>query len=296
MPVDRDKVLGASLGKSSGSWVTDDVILYHLGIGAGFAATDDSELQFTYEAQLKVLPSFAVVAASSFSSRCKPAKDPDSGGLGLHNVPGLEFNPALLLHGEQAITLSGPLPVEAEFTSESRIAEVYDKGKAALVIIESEAKDSGGKPLFTNRMSLFLRGEGGFGGPSGPAAGNEPPKRKPDGVVESKTLPQQALLYRLNGDKNPLHADPGFAKKGGFDKPIIHGLCSYGIVCKAVVDGALAGDVARVAGYEARFRGVAFPGETYLTSYWQEGDKLIIEAKSKERDAVIISNAAVTLR
>lgn len=294
MPVDRDKVLGASLGKSSGSWVKDDVILYHLGIGAGFAATDASELEYTYEQQLKVLPSFAVVAASSFSSRCKPAKD--SGGLGLHNVPGLEFNPALLLHGEQATTLAGPLPVEAEFTSESRIAEVYDKGKAALVIMESEAKDASGKPLFTNRMSLFLRGEGGFGGPSGPPAGNDPPQRKPDGVVESVTLPQQALLYRLNGDKNPLHADPGFAKKGGFDQPIIHGLCSYGIVCKAVVDGALGGDVARVAGYEARFRGVAFPGETYLTSYWQEGDKLILEAKSKERDAVIISNAAVTLR
>jgi acyl dehydratase len=125
---------------------------------------------------------------------------------------------------------------------------------------------------------------------------NAAPDREPDGVVESPTLPQQALLYRLNGDKNPLHADPEFAKMGGFDAPIIHGLCSYGIVCKAVVDGALDGDVSQVARYQARFRGVAFPGETYLTSYWREGNTILIESKSKERDAVIISNAAFTLR
>ena len=111
-----------------------------------------------------------------------------------------------------------------------------------------------------------------FGGPSGPKAGNQAPDRKPDGVVETPTLPQQALLYRLCGDKNPLHADPEFAKMGGFDKPIIHGLCSYGINCKAAVDAALGGDVDKVARYEARFRGVFFPGETMVTKLWNEGD------------------------
>jgi acyl dehydratase len=115
-------------------------------------------------------------------------------------------------------------------------------------------------------------------------------------VVERRTLPQQALVYRLSGDKNPLHADPEFAKMAGFDRPIIHGLCSYGIVCKAVVDEVLGGDVAKVARYQARFAGVAFPGETYLVSHWREGDKILIQAKSKERDAVIISNAAITVR
>jgi acyl dehydratase len=115
-------------------------------------------------------------------------------------------------------------------------------------------------------------------------------------VITSPTLPQQALIYRLSGDKNPLHADPDFAKMGGFDKPIIHGLCSYGIVCKAIVDEALGGDVTKVARYQARFAGVGFPGETYLTSYWKEGDKILIQAKSKERDAIIISNAAITVR
>jgi acyl dehydratase len=145
-------------------------------------------------------------------------------------------------------------------------------------------------------MSAFIRGEGGFGGPSGPKPGNQPPAREPDDVVESETLPQQALLYRLSGDKNPLHADPEFAKMAGFDQPIIHGLCSYGIVCKAIVDAALDGDPTRVARYQARFRGVGFPGETYLTSYWKEDDRIVLEVKSKQRDAPIISNAAVWLR
>src|SRR5512134_282186 len=143
---------------------------------------------------------------------------------------------------------------------------------------------------------MFLRGEGGFGGERGPDIGNEPPDRKPDLVVESPTLPQQALLYRLCGDKNPLHADPEFAKIGGFDRPILHGLCSFGIVCKAVVDRALGGDVAKVAGYQARFAGVVFPGETLVTSLWREGDRFIVAAKTKERDTPVIANAAVTLR
>jgi acyl dehydratase len=294
MPVDREKALGASLGETEGSYETDDVILYHLGIGAGFQATDPRELEYTYEKNLKVLPSFGVVAASSFSSRVRQSGD--GGDMGLGKMPGLEFNPAMLLHGEQDIEIHKPLPTAASFKTQGRIADVFDKGKAALVIIENESRDESDDPLFTIRMSLFLRGEGGFGGPSGPKAGNVAPERAPDGAVESTTLPQQALLYRLCGDKNPLHADPEFAKMGGFDTPIIHGLCSYGIACKAVVDDALAGDVTKVARYQARFAGVAFPGETYLTSWWKEGDRILLEVKSKERDAVIISNAAITLR
>jgi hypothetical protein len=237
MPVDREKALGASLGETEGSYETDDVILYHLGIGAGFQATDARELEYTYEKNLKVLPSFGVVAASSFSSRVR--RSGGGGGVGLGKMPGLEFNPAMLLHGEQDIEIHKPLPAAASFKTKGRIADVFDKGKAALVIIENESRDESDDPLFTIRMSLFLRGEGGFGGPSGPKAGNVAPERAPDGAVESTTLPQQALLYRLCGDKNPLHADPEFAKMGGFDTPIIHGLCSYGIACKAVVDDAL---------------------------------------------------------
>jgi len=283
MPIDPQKALGAKLGEGKYSWTKDQVILYHLGIGAGVPPTDRGELEYTYEKNLKVLPSYGVI--------------PTFGAIGnIGAIPGLSFNFAMLLHGEQDVEIHQPIPVEATVTNAGRVAGIYDKGKAALVVLEVKTTDEAGKPLFTNRFSLFLRGEGGFGGDSGPKAGNEAPSRAPDGVITSPTLPQQALIYRLSGDKNPLHADPDFAKMGGFDKPIIHGLCSYGIVCKAIVDKVLGGDVNKVARYQARFAGVGFPGETYLTSYWKEGDKILIQAKSKERDAAIISNAAITIR
>jgi acyl dehydratase len=283
MPIDRDKALSYKFPTSEGGWNRDDAILYHLGVGAGVPQTDPGELEYTYEKNLKVLPSFSTVA--------------DLGGFpNLLNVPGLEFNLALVLHGEQEIELHQPLPPEAKLKSETRIVEIYDKGKAALLLLELSTVDAGGDPLFTNRMSLFLRGEGGFGGPAGPKTQNSAPDREPDGSVESKTLPQQALLYRLNGDKNPLHCDPDFAKLAGFDIPIIHGLCSYGIACKAVVDNALGGDVTQVARYSARFAGVGFPGETFVTRYWRENDTILIECHAKERDAIIISNAAFQLR
>jgi acyl dehydratase len=284
MPIDPNKARGARLPDGKASYEKDDVILYHLGLGAGVPATDPKELEYTYEKNLKVLPSFAVIP--SFGSM-----------VGIGSVPGLQFNWAMLLHGEQEVIVHRPLPVEAKLATSAHIPEIYDKGKAALVILETTAKDEAtGQALFTNRYSMFIRGEGGFGGDSGPKVGNAAPERAPDGVVERKTLPQQALIYRLSGDKNPLHADPEFAKMGGFDKPIIHGLCSYGIVCKAIVDKVLGGDVTKVARYQARFAGVGFPGETYLTSYWKEGDKILIQARSKERDAAIISNAAITIR
>jgi acyl dehydratase len=284
MPIEPEKALAAKFEPTTSSYGVDDVILYHLGIGAGVPQTDANELEYTYEKNLKVLPSFGVVPV--FSSM----------GSSLFNLEGLKFNPAMLLHGEQDIEIHRPLPTAAELESQVRIAGIYDKGKAALVVLEVATKEQGGDPLFTNRFSLFLRGEGGFGGESGPKAGNKAPDRAPDAEVETKTLPQQALLYRLSGDKNPLHADPEFAKMGGFDTPILHGLCSFGIVCKAAVDQALGGDVTKVARYQARFAGVFFPGETMVTSVWREGKQLLIASKSKERDAPILSNAAITLR
>ncbi|GAB4327678.1 MAG: MaoC/PaaZ C-terminal domain-containing protein [Dehalococcoidia bacterium] len=283
MPIDPSKALGQTIEGGSFSWDRDRVILYHLGLGAGDPPTDPNELTYTYEKNLKVLPSFGVIPA--FASL---------GGLG--RVPGLEFNPALLLHGEQDIEIRKPIPVEGKVTSAGKVAEIWDKGRAALVVLETESKDDAGEVLFVNRFSLFLRGEGGFGGESGPSAGNNPPDRAPDHTVESKTLPQQALLYRLSGDKNPLHADPDFAKMGGFDRPILHGLCSFGVVCKAVVDTALGGDVAKVARYQARFAGVVFPGETIVTSMWQDGSTIYVQAKTKERDTPVITNSAITVR
>jgi acyl dehydratase len=284
MPIDREKALAHEFPEGEGSYSKDDVILYHLGVGAGVPATDENELEYTYEKNLKVLPSFVTVARSG-------------AGAAIFGVPGLEFNPALMLHGEQDIEIHQPLPPEARIRGSARIADIYDKGKAALLVVEAAARDEQGAPLFTSRMSLFLRGEGGFGGPSGPPVANAAPDREPDGVIESATLPQQGLIYRLSGDKNPLHCDPEFAARAGFDKPIIHGLCSYGIVCKAIVDGVLDGNATKVARYQARFRGVAYPGETYRTAYWREGNKVLLEARIAERDdALVISNSAVTLR
>ena len=283
MPIDPQKALAYTFPSAESGYTHDDVILYHLGVGAGVPATDPAELEYCYEKKLKVLPSFGVIPVFSTMG-------------GIAKVPGLEFNLAMLLHGEQDIEIHRPLPANAALESQPRIAGVYDKGKAALVVIEVETREKSGEPLFTNRFSLFLRGEGGFGGESGPAAGNEAPATEPDFTVESPTLPQQALLYRLCGDKNPLHADPDFAKMAGFDTPILHGLCSFGIVCKAAVDAALGGDVTQVARYQARFRGVFFPGETMVTSIWKQDGKLILASKSKERGAAVLSNAAITLR
>jgi len=143
--------------------------------------------------------------------------------------------------------------------------------------------DSGGDPLYTTRSTIFARGEGGFGGERGPSVRIVMPEREPDFVVDTPTLPQQALLYRLCGDRNPLHSDPAFAGKAGFPRPILHGLCTYGIVCKAVTDRVLDGDVTRVAGFSTRFAGVVYPGETLRTSVWQEDKRLLVSTSVADR-------------
>jgi acyl dehydratase len=284
MPIDPSKALGATVAPAEASWDRDLVILYHLGVGAGVPPTDPNELSYTYEQNLKVLPSFAVIPVfGSFMG-------------GMAGVPGLQINPVMVLHGEQDLELRKPIPTSAKVTNQGRVAAIYDKGKAGVIVLEVTTKDQKGEELYVNRFSIFARGEGGFGGDPGPKATNQAPDRKPDYVKESPTLPQQALLYRLCGDKNPLHADPEFAKMGGFDKPILHGLCSYGVVCKAVVDTVLGGDVTKVARYQARFAGVVFPGETIVTSMWKEDNKILIDAKTKERESAVISNAAITVR
>ncbi len=280
MPIDPDRVRAATLADTTHSWDADDVILYHLGVGAGVPPTDPAELAYTYEAGLKVLPSFATIPM--FGSM-----------MNILNLDGFDINPAMILHGEQTVDIHSPIPTAASVTNRARVVDLYDKGKGALVVLEIVSADSTGQDLFTNTVSVFVRGEGGFGGPQGPEATNVAPERGPDHVFKSSTIPQQALLYRLSGDKNPLHADPAFAAFGGFDRPILHGLCAYGIVCKAVVDGVFEGDVTAVSRFGARFTGVVFPGETIVTRVWEE-DGLIIEARTAERDSMVISNAAIT--
>ncbi|MGH8946894.1 MAG: MaoC/PaaZ C-terminal domain-containing protein, partial [Acidimicrobiia bacterium] len=257
MPIEVDSVVGADLPAEPFSWDESDVILYNLAVGAGDPPTDPEELKYAYEGDLRVVPGFGTIP-------------PFQAMMGLGSVPGIDINLAQILHGSQDLTVHQPIPVAGSVTQSGRIVDVYDRGKGALIVIEvTSVLEKTGEPLFTNRASIYVRGEGGFGGDRGPEPGDDPPGRDPDRVVVIPTLPQQALLYRIaSGDRNPLHADPGFAAFAGFERPILHGLCTFGMVARAVVDAALAGEPERMGGFRARFSGHVFPGETLLTSMW----------------------------
>ncbi|WP_159767061.1 MaoC/PaaZ C-terminal domain-containing protein [Streptomyces sp. HM190] len=283
MPIDAAKALAAEPRSAEIAWTRKDVLLYHLGVGAGVPATDPAELRYTLEPRLHVLPSFATVAG---------AGSPDViGGL---NAPGVDVDLAKVLHGGQRVALHRPLPVEGRATATSRVAAVYDKGKAAVLVMRTDVADTDG-PLWTNEAQIFVRGEGGWGGERGPSARREPPSTAPDKEVERVVREDQALLYRLSGDWNPLHADPEFAARAGFDRPILHGLCTYGITLKAVVDTVLDGEVARVRAYGTRFAGVVFPGETLRIRMWRPDDRSVRVAVSAvdRDDAPVLADTVV---
>ncbi|MBP2324189.1 acyl dehydratase [Kibdelosporangium banguiense] len=282
MPIDPAVAVGASLGETTFSWTSSDVLLYHLALGAGADPMSPLELRYATEQDLQVLPAFGVIAAN-----LRQTKPP------VVSFPGVEIDLARVLHGQQEITVHRPLPVSATVTARARISDVFDKGKAAVIVQESTAVDSSGEALYTTRSSIFARGEGGFGGSRGPSTSVELPDRAPDFVLDTPTLPQQALLYRLCGDRNPLHSDPAFASAAGFPRPILHGLCTYGIVCKTVIDGVLEGDVSLVAGYSTRFTGVVYPGETLRTNVWQEDKRLLVTTTVDDR--AVLSDTVVTL-
>ena len=273
MPIDAAKALAAAPRSAEIAWTRKDILLYHLGIGAGIPATDPDELRYTLESRLHVLPSFATVAG---------AGSPDViGGL---NAPGVDVDLAKVLHGGQRVESYRPIPVEGRATATSRVAAVYDKGKAAVLVMRTEVADAEG-PLWANEAQIFVRGEGGWGGERGPSARQEPPTTAPDKEVERVVREDQALLYRLSGDWNPLHADPEFAGRAGFDRPILHGLCTYGMTLKAVVDTVLGGDVGRVRSYGTRFAGVVFPGETLRIRMWRPDDRSVrVTVTAVERD------------
>jgi acyl dehydratase len=278
MPIDPEVAIGAELPAVEFSWSADDVLLYHLAIGAG---TDD--LRYTLEDRLHVLPTFGVVAPNLRTYEPPAVR-----------FPGIEIDLAKVLHGTQSITVHAPIPVSGEATAHPRITDVWDKGKAAVIVQQAVITDRAGTPLWTTTSSIFARGEGGFGGERGPSSRTETPGREPDHTITTPTLPQQALLYRLCGDRNPLHADPAFAAAAGFPRPILHGLCTWGVVCRAVADVALHGEVDRIAGYSARFAGVVFPGETLRTRVWVEPAGLIIETAAEDR--AVLSDGILSTR
>ncbi|WP_058044658.1 MaoC/PaaZ C-terminal domain-containing protein [Streptomyces roseifaciens] len=285
MPIDVRRAVAAAPRSTSLTWDHKDVLLYHLGIGAGTPATDPDELRYTLESRLHVLPSFATVAGGGVAQ------------AGALSAPGIDIDLAAVLHGGQSLDVHRPLPVRGAATLTSRVAAVHDKGKAAVIVLRSEAADAGG-PLWTGESEIFVKGEGGFGGERGASTRLEAPVRAPDTTVERPVREDQALLYRLSGDWNPLHADPEFAKLAGYDRPILHGLCSYGITLKAVVDTALAGDVTRVRAYRTRFAGVIYPGETLRVRMWRETPapgRIQVAVSAVERDdAPVLADTVVT--
>ncbi|MEU5773121.1 MaoC/PaaZ C-terminal domain-containing protein [Streptomyces venezuelae] len=281
MPIDAEKAVAAEPRSAEITWDHKDIQLYHLGLGAGLPATDPAELRYTLESRLHVLPSFATVAGAGM------------GVVGGLSAPGIEVDLAAVLHGGQSITLHRPIPVEGKAVTTSRVAAVYDKGKAAILVLRSEVADDDG-PLWTSDAQIFVRGEGGFGGDRGPSTRLPDPEGAPDLEVERPVREDQALLYRLSGDWNPLHADPEFAALAGFDRPILHGLCTYGMTLKAVVDTQLDGDVSRVRGYSTRFTGVVFPGETLRIRMWRGEGRVRATVTAAERDdAPVLADTVV---
>ncbi|TCN58433.1 acyl dehydratase [Rhodococcus sp. SMB37] len=289
MPIDVNAALSAEPTLREAAWTERDVILYHLGLGAGTNSMDSAELRWAYEKDLQVVPTFAMVAGQGVSAG--PARPVSM------NLPGIDIDLRKILHGGQSLTVHAPIPAAGSATISSRVADVWDKGKAAVIVLEQSARGADGSPLWTSAMQIWARGEGGFGGDSGPESAASAPERAADQVVVTPTGTAQALVYRLSGDMNPLHADPAFAKMAGFDRPILHGLASYGVVCKAVVDGVLAGDPTRVQSFSVRFAGSLYPGETIETSVWRDGDTLTLLATCPERDGQpVLTHATMEVR
>lgn len=256
-------------------------MLYALGIGCGNAA---DELDFVFERRLQAMPTMGVMMAAAAGD--------------FITLGGLDYTK--IVHGEQRLTLHRPLPPAGRMITSARCLGVTDKGreKGAVVNVEGTTSDAAsGERLATSVMTLFCRGDGGFGGPSeGELALRPTPGRTPDFAVALPTLPQQAALYRLLGDRNPLHIDPEVAQAAGFKGPILHGLCTYGIACRAIMRACCDNDPAKIAHLEARFSAPVYPGETILTRIWRDQDGAAFECLVPERGVTVIRNGYCGLR
>ena len=283
MPLNYDHLMGLKREGDRFKYTDRETMLYALGVGMGADPLDRNELPFVFELPaLKTVPSMATV---------------------LPRVPLLKdcgYDYTKVVHGEQHLTLHRPLPPEGELIADSRVTAAYDKGagKGAVIYTEAVVRSAGdGRPMFTLVSSTFARGDGGFGGPAGP--GPQPhaiPERKPDATVTLPTRKDQALLYRLSGDRNPLHADPDLAKRVGFPAPILHGLCTYGTACRAILQSVAAYDHTRIAGFNVRFSSPVYPGESIATDMWIDGKVVSFRCLIPGRnDVVVINNGKCTL-
>jgi 3-hydroxyacyl-CoA dehydrogenase/3a,7a,12a-trihydroxy-5b-cholest-24-enoyl-CoA hydratase len=287
--VDVDLALGYEMPKVTTTYDERDLSLYALGVGAASDPLDDTELRYVYEMHGKgfwPLPTFAVIPAQT--GIMQAFRDG-------HTAPGFNFGLDRLLHGEQYIELKRPLPPKAKLTHRTWVKDIFDKGKNAFIVFATESFDEDGEVIAYNELGAVIRGAGGWGGDRGPSGdSNTPPDRAPDKVVEERIQPDQALLYRLSGDWNPLHVDPGFAGAFGFPRPILHGLCTLGVAARHVIKHFAGGDPRTFKSIKVRFSESVFPGETLITEMWKESEgRVILRCRLKEREKVVLSQAAV---
>ena len=296
MPIYYPDILDQRTSARSFSYGDKDVMLYALGIGLGADPMDEKELAFVYEKNLKVVPTAAtVLAAGGRGSSAVPGREPPPLPAN-HRQSTMNF--LMMLHGEQKVELHKPLPTSGTFIAEGRTVGAWDKGdKGAVVVNETTWTDEKGEKAATLTMSMFYRADGGFGGPTeGQPEPHPIPSRAPDLSVDVATRPDQALLYRLNGDRNPLHSDPESAKRSGFPRPILHGLCTYGLTCRAVLSSVLDYDAAAILSHQVRFSSPTFPGETITVDIWKDGKDISFEARVKSRNVTVVRNGLTRLR
>lgn len=260
------------------TWTSADAILYALGVGASSRDDPYSELAFVTENSIgveqAVLPTFGVSLA-----------------VGPTNLG--DYDRAMAVHGEQEIRVHQPIPPSGTVRTSVTVTGIYDKGSGALVATESSVVGTDGTPLVSTSAGYFIRGEGGFGGPGGTASREwARPARDPDHVVTHATRKDQALLYRLSGDRNPLHSDPTFARKAGFEQPILHGLCTYGFVGRALLSATCGSDPARFRSMFARFKQPVMPGDTLSTSIWVDGNDVVFETSTQDGRVVLTNGTA----
>jgi len=279
MPLNPDAV-GSKTKPGRRTWDSKDALLYALGVGCGV-----NDLAFVTEnsegVDQQVLPTMGVVLGTPGSSPFEKVG---------------EINWTMLLHGEQSIELHGPIPVSGTVESVAEIVGMYDKGSAAVIVMETQSKDAdSGRPMWTTRSASFIRGAGGFGGDRGPSGKrNVPPDRNPDREVTYTTREDQALIYRLSGDRNPLHSDPKFAAAAGFERPILHGLCTYGFTGRALLSALCEDDPGRFKKMEARFSASVYPGDDLTIRIWETGDGQAVFQTVRTGDQVVIDGGGFT--
>jgi len=298
MPIYYPDILQQRTAARTFTYGDKDVMLYALGIGLGADPMNETELPFVYERGLRVVPTAAtVLAAGGGGGRAARAAAADQ-----PNPPGFrvsQLNFLMVVHGEQKVELHKPLPTTGTFTAEGRTVGAFDKGegKGAVVVNKTVWTDDKGEKVATLTGSTFARGDGGFGGPSeGAPEPHVVPSRAPDLSVDIATSPDQALLYRLNGDRNPLHSDPDVAKRAGFPRPILHGLCTYGITCRAVLQAITGYDPDQILSHQARFSAPVFPGDVITVDLWRDAKQISFEARVKDRSVTVIKNGLTVLR